>query len=212
MTATLVRTRDQAPLWTATFDSEPTGVLDLQRELADAIAQQVRRRLEPSRLAALGCRQTRNVEAFYSYLRGRHCWHLLTPATTRRRSSTSARNAERRRLRARLSGIADAYTGMPMTGATRHRAWCRGMPPRPRSTPFAAQPDLAEVQASIGFRKFRLDWDWLGPEVAFRRAIGFIRATAFSFAMIGHLHSHRGEVRESLTAMRRSRGSSRCCR
>ena len=34
-----------------------------------------------------------------------------------------------------------------------------------------AQPDLAEVQASIGFRKFRLDWDWPGTEAAFRRAI-----------------------------------------
>ena len=75
VTATLVRARDQAPLWTATFDGEPAGVLDLQRELAGVIAQQVRRHFEPSRLAALGYRQTRNAEAFYSHLRGRHYWH-----------------------------------------------------------------------------------------------------------------------------------------
>jgi tetratricopeptide (TPR) repeat protein len=68
-----------------------------------------------------------------------------------------------------------------------------------------AQPDLAEAQTSIGFRKFRLDWDWPGAEAALRRAIELDSRYWFSFGMLGHLHSQRGEVRESLTAMRRAR-------
>jgi tetratricopeptide (TPR) repeat protein len=68
-----------------------------------------------------------------------------------------------------------------------------------------AQPDLAEAQASVGFRKFWLDWDWPGAEAAFHRAIELDPNYSFSFRMIGLLHSHRGEVRESLPAMRRAR-------
>src|SRR4051812_8992728 len=75
VTATLLRTRDQAPVWKASFDGEPASLLKFQRELANIIAQQVRLRLDPRRLASLGRgRQTENVEAFDSYLRGRHLW------------------------------------------------------------------------------------------------------------------------------------------
>ncbi len=67
------------------------------------------------------------------------------------------------------------------------------------------RPDLAEAQASIGFRKLRLDWDWPGAEAALHRAIELDPAYWFSFAMLGHLHMHRGQIRESLLAMRRAR-------
>jgi DNA-binding winged helix-turn-helix (wHTH) protein/tetratricopeptide (TPR) repeat protein len=205
VTATLVRTHDQSSVWTASFDSEPTSVLEFQRELANVIAQQVRLRLDPRRLAALGRRQTRNVEAFDSYLRGRHLWHQLTPLSTRK---ALEHFAQATRLdpdyALAWSGIADAYGGMPITGDA---------PPRvvsPHATEASeralrAEPDLAEVQASIGFRKFWLDWDWPGAEAAFRRAIELDPSYSFSFRMLGLLHMHRGEVRESLPTMRRAR-------
>lgn len=205
VTARLVRTRDQSQVWSASFDSEPRGMLDFQRELADAIAKQVRLHLEPGRLAALGNRHPRNAEAFDAYLRGRHYWHQLTPATTRRALEyfIQATRLDPGYALA-WSGIADAYGGMPMTGDA---SPLEVAPPATEASGRAlrAQPDLAEVQASIGFRKLRLDWDWPGAEVAFRRAIELDPSYWFSFGMIGHLHMHRGEVRESLAAMRRSR-------
>jgi DNA-binding winged helix-turn-helix (wHTH) protein/tetratricopeptide (TPR) repeat protein len=205
VTATLVRTRDQSSVWTASFDSAPTSMLQFQHELANVIAQQVRLRLDPLRLAALGRRQTRNAEAFDSYLRGRHLWHQLTPLSTRK---ALEHFAQATRLdpdyALAWSGIADAYGGMPMTGDA---------PPlavSPHATEASeralrAQPGLAEVQTSLGFRKFRLDWDWPGAEVAFHRAIDLDPSYWFAFAMLGHLHMHRGEVRESLAAMRVAR-------
>jgi TolB-like protein/Tfp pilus assembly protein PilF len=205
VTATLVRAHDQSSVWTASFDSEPTSVLEFQRELANIIAQQVRLRLDPRRLAALGRRQTRNVEAFDSYLRGRHLWHQLTPPSTRK---ALEHFAQATRLDADYalawSGIADAHAAMPITGDASARAVS------PRATEASehalrVQPDLAEVQASVGFRKFWLDWDWPGAEAAFRRAIELDPSYSFSFRMLGLLHSHRSEVRESLQAMRRAR-------
>ena len=203
--ATLVRARDQTSIWTASFDSEPTSVLEFQRELGSAIAQQVRLQLDPRRLAALGRRQPSNVQAFDAYLRGRHRWHQLTPISTRK---ALEHFAEATRLDADYalawSGIADAYSAMPITGDAPPKAVS------PRATEASeravqAQPHLAEAQGSIGFRKFWLDWDWPGAEAAFRLAIELDPAYSFAFRMLGLLHSHRGEVHESLPAMRQAR-------
>lgn len=205
VTATLVRTTDQTSVWTASFDSEPTGVLEFQCELANSIAQQVRLRLDPSRLAALGRRQTRNVKAFDCYLRGRHLWHQLTPVSTRK---ALEHFAQATRLdpdyALAWSGIADAHSAMPITGDAPPRAVLARATEASERALFA-QPDLAEAQASVGFRKFWLDWDWPGAEAAFQRATEIDPSYSFAFRMLGLLHSHRGETRDSLLAMRRAR-------
>ena len=205
VTARLVGTHDQAQVWSASFDSEPRSVLEFQRELADAIAKQVRLHLEPGRLAALGSRHPRNAEAFDAYLRGRHYWHQLTPATTRRALEyfTQATRLDPDYALA-WSGIADALCARPITGDA---------PPsevRPAATEateqaLRAQPDLAETQASVGFRKFWLDWDWPGAEAAFVRAIEIDPGYSFAFRMLGLLYSHVGRIVDSLSTMRRAR-------
>jgi tetratricopeptide (TPR) repeat protein len=180
-------------------------MLEFQRELAGVIAQQVRLHLEPGRFAALGHRHPPNAAAFDAYLHGRHFWHQLTPATTRQALDYFARATRHDPDYALAwSGIADAYAGMPHTGDAPPRdVWPRATEASERA--LRAQPDLAEVQASLGFRKFRLDWDWPGAEAAFRRAIELDPGYWFSFAMLAHLQMHRGEVPESLATMRRSR-------
>jgi hypothetical protein len=113
VTAALVRTRDQSSVWTASFDSEPTSVLEFQRELANAIAQQVRLHIDPLRLG-----------------------HQLTPLSTRRALEHFA-------LATPIdpdyplawSGIANAYGGMQMTGDAPPRARCRRMRPKHPSAP-----------------------------------------------------------------------------
>jgi len=68
-----------------------------------------------------------------------------------------------------------------------------------------AQPDLAEAQASHGFLKFWLDWDWREAERAFGRAIELDRNYALPHRMLGLLYSHLGRPQEALPAMRRAR-------
>ena len=94
VTAKLIRVRDQVQTWSASFDSEPSSMLEFQRELSEAIAEPIRLRLSPQRLTALGHRQSRSPEAYNLYLRGRHLWNQLTPPTNRRAMEHFARATE----------------------------------------------------------------------------------------------------------------------
>jgi TolB-like protein/Flp pilus assembly protein TadD len=205
ITARLVRVWDQIQVWSASFDSEPRSMLEFQRELAGVIAQQVRLQLAPKRLAALANRQTQNAQAYDLYLRGRHFWHGLTPATTRdalehyRRATTLDPG-----YALAWAGIADAYSASPINGdAEPSKVW--PMAREAVAHAVRAHPDLAEVQASRGFLKFWLDWDWPEAERAFRRAIELDPNYALPHRMLGLLYSHLGRPQESLPAIRRAR-------
>jgi TolB-like protein len=205
VTAKLVRVRDQTQVWSATFDSEPRSMLELQCELAGVIAEQIRLRLSPARIAALANRQTRHPDAFDHYLRGRYLWHQLTPDTTKRALEHYA-CATRFDSDYALawSGIADAWCAAPITGDAAPRAV---VPQARRAVEQAirAHPDLAESQASLGFLNFWLEWRWPAAEAAFKSAIELDPNYAFAHRMLGLLYSHVGWPRDAAASMRRLR-------
>jgi DNA-binding winged helix-turn-helix (wHTH) protein/tetratricopeptide (TPR) repeat protein len=205
ITARLVCVQGQVQVWSASFDSEPRSMLEFQRELAGVIAQQVRLQLAPERLAAMSSRQTQNAQAYDLYLRGRHFWHRLTPATTRDALEHYRRATVLDPTYALAwSGIADAYSAGPITGdAEPRKVW--PIAREAAGEAVRAQPDLAEAQTSYGFLKFWLDWDWPDAERAFRRAIELDRNYALPHRMLGLLYSHLGRPQEALPAMRRAR-------
>ena len=203
--ANLIRVRGQVQVWSWSFDSEPRSVLEFQRELSGVIAQQIRLQLAPARLAALANRQTQNAAAYDMYLRGRHFWHRLTPATTRDALDLYGRATEiDPRYALAWSGIADAHSASPINGDAPPLTAL----PRARDAVAQAllvQPELSEVQASLGFLKFWLDWDWPAAERAFRRAIDLDPNYALPQRMLGLLYSHLGRPQDALPAMRRAR-------
>ena len=50
VTVRLIRASDQVQVWSASFDSEPRSILEFQRQLSTAVAEQIRLRLSPDRL------------------------------------------------------------------------------------------------------------------------------------------------------------------
>jgi tetratricopeptide (TPR) repeat protein len=202
ITSKLIRVRDQLQIWSAVYDSEPSSMLAFQRELGTAIAEQIRLRLSPERLRALAKRQTRNPEAYDLYLRGRHFWNQLTGPTTRRAVEYFLRaTALDPKYALAWSGLADAYSSSPVHVPL--VVW-----PKARaavSEAVGAEPGLAEVQTSLGFLKFWLDWDWPGAEAAFRKAIELDRAYPLAHRGLGVVLSHMCRPGEAQSAMRRAR-------
>jgi DNA-binding winged helix-turn-helix (wHTH) protein/Flp pilus assembly protein TadD len=205
ITCKLIRVRDQVQVWSESYDSEPRSLLTFQRELSGAISQQVRLRLSPDRLNGLARRQTQNAEAHDLYLRGRHFWNQLTPATTKRASEYYARaTALDPEYALAWSGLADAFSASPINGDA---------PPlvaAPRAREAAAhavnsEPTLAEAQTSLGLVKFWFDWDWASAETAFRKASAIDPSYPIVHRMLGILLAHMGRHDEAKSAIRRAR-------
>lgn len=205
ITATLIRLPEQTPLWSASYDSEPTHMLDFQRALCAAIAEQIRVRLDPGRLRALERRQSLDAEAYDLYLRGRHFWNQLTPETSRRAIECYTRAAT---LDAKFalawSGLADAHAAAPITAdAPTPAVWPRAREAVARAV--AAAPDLSEVQTSVGFVNYWLNWDWPAAEAAYRRAIDLDPGYPLAPRMLGIVLAYLGRHAEALASMRRAR-------
>jgi DNA-binding winged helix-turn-helix (wHTH) protein/Tfp pilus assembly protein PilF len=205
ITSRLIRVRDQVQVWSASYDSEPSSMLVFQRELSAVIAQQVHLQLSPKRLTALGRRQTRNAEAFDLYLHGRHFWHQLSPMTTRRAAEYYTRAVELDPHYALAwSGLADGYSASPINGdAAPLQVW-----PKAREAvenALRAQPELAEVQTSLGFMKFWLAWDWPGAEVAYHKAIELNPGYPLAHRLLGILLSHMDRREEAKAAAAHAR-------
>ena len=205
ITSKLIRVRDQVQIWSASYDSEPGSLLAFQRELSVAIAEQVRLRLSPEQLTALGCRQTRNVEAYDLYLRGRHYWNQLTPQTTRTAVDYFTRaTALDPNYALAWCGMADAYSSSPVNGdAPPLTVWPRARDAAENAV--RAQPDLAEVQGSVAFLNFWLEWDWPAAEKAARKAITLDPSYPLAHRFLGIVLSHSGMHEQAQLAMRRAR-------
>jgi DNA-binding winged helix-turn-helix (wHTH) protein/tetratricopeptide (TPR) repeat protein len=205
ITSKLIRVNDQVQIWSASYDSEPNSMLAFQRELSAAIAEQVHLHLSPDRLSALARRHSRNAEAYDLYLRGRHFWNQLTPPATRRAIEYFGRAAELDPNYALAwSGLADSYSAGPINGdAPPLAVWPRAK--EAATNAIKAEPELAEVQTSLGFLKFWLEWDWPGAEAAFRKAVSLDPSYPLPHRMIGILLSHMGRPEEARPAIRRAR-------
>ena len=205
ITSKLIRVKDQVQIWSASYDSEPSSMLAFQRELRAVIAEQIRLRLSPERVHALARRQTQNAEAYDLYLRGRHYWHQLSPPTTKRAIEYFSQAAQLDPEYALAwSGIADTLASTPINGdAPPLAVWPRAREAAERAV--KAEPNLAEAQASLGFVKFWLDWDWSGAEVAFQKAIALDPSYPLSFRMLGLMYAHMGRYAEGRPAMKRAR-------
>lgn len=201
----LIRVHDQAPIWSASFDSEPESMLAFQQELSRAIAEQVRLTLSPERLAALGRRQTQNAEAYDLYLHGRHFWQQLSPPTTRKAIEyfTRATDIDPRYALA-WSGLADCYSSGPVHGdAPPQVFWPLARQATARAV--EAEPQLAEVQTSLGSLHFWVDWSWNEAEACYRKAVELDPGYPLGHRMLGVVLSHMGRHHEAQPAIRRAR-------
>jgi TolB-like protein/Flp pilus assembly protein TadD len=204
-TSKLIDAADELQVWSASFDSEPSSLLQFQRELATVIAEQIRLQLSPARLDLLTRRQTRSPEAYRLYLQGRHLWNQLTAPTTRKAIELFQQaTAIDPTYALAWSGIADAlsHSGIqadvpPMAIAARARdAAARAL---------AAEPELAEVQVSVGSVRFWLDWDWKGAERAYRAAAALDPNYPMAHRMLAVVGFHCGREEEAAREIARAR-------
>ena len=205
VTSKLIRACDQVLLWSAVYDRKPDSMLEVQRELSTAIAEQVRFRLSPDRLNGLARRQTQNADAYDAYLRGRYFENRRTAESNVRALQQYERAiALDPNYALAWSGLAFTYSASAMNSDARPFEVLR----RARDAAVQAvraNPNLAEAQFVVGYVNWIFDWDWEAAEAGFRRAMSLDPSNAATHRMLGHALSQTGRHSEAEAEMRRCR-------
>ena len=172
ITAQLIRVSDESHRWAQSYDRGLHDVLQVQAEVARAVAREIQIKLTPQEQRRLDPDKTRSInsQAYELYLRGRHFWYRRTEEGIRK-SIECFEEALRYdpSFAAAYDGISDAHTMLA----------CRGMTPALESFHKAKaaarqavrlQPELGEGYASLAHVRLH-DWDWVGLESDFRQAV-----------------------------------------
>ncbi|HEV7442876.1 MAG TPA: hypothetical protein VGO18_09800, partial [Steroidobacteraceae bacterium] len=172
ITAQLIRVSDESHLWAQSYERGLHDVLEVQADVARAVAREIQIKLTPHERRRLDGDKPRSInsQAYELYLRGRHFWYRRTEAGIRK-SIECFEEALRHdpSFAAAYDGISDAHTMLA----------CRGMTPALESFHKAKtaarqavrlQPELGEGYASLAHVRLH-DWDWVGLESDFRQAV-----------------------------------------
>jgi serine/threonine-protein kinase len=171
MAVELVDARDKRQLWGERYDRKLADVLTVQEEIAKQISDILRVRLTGEEQARLAKNATANPEAYQAYLKGFHHARKVTIADLEKGMGYF------RQALALDPNYAPAHAGIAYTYIMWLADWY--MPAREafRNGKEAAlkaielDESLSEGHTYIAMVRFLYDYDWLGAEQEFARAI-----------------------------------------
>ena len=170
ITAQLVDGKNDIHLWAQDFDRDLRNVLNLESEIAQAIAREIRVELTKADASRMVVSPSANVSAHDLYLRGRYQWNKRTgqalQESIRLYQQAIASDPE---YAPAYAGIADSYIVLEDVGklsATEANPLIR----RAALKAVEADPNLADAHMVLAASKEN-DWDWADAEREYRRAI-----------------------------------------
>jgi serine/threonine-protein kinase len=198
ITAELVHVTDQAQLWAETYERELSGLLALESEVAGAVARALALKLLPAEQARLATTRTVDAGAYDAYLKGSYHWKKLVPGDL---------DIAERYFELALSkdrSYAPAHEGLAWVWAARQQM---GFVPPSEAGPkakaaaleaIALDGDSADAHEALAIVRTWIDWDWVGAEPEWRRALGINPNAANAHAYFAHYLAIVGRVDEAL--------------
>ena len=168
VTARLVYAPTDSQLWSKSYQRDLQNILVLQADVSTAIVGEINITLTPQEQARLTKKPPANFAAHDAYLKGRY---LLQQGTEDQMREAKTYFEQATRLDSKYApayaGLADYY-------------WLTNeLSPRvamPKAKEFALKAlalddGLADAHAALATIKFYGDWDWVGADTEYRRAI-----------------------------------------
>ena len=192
LTAQLIQVKDQTHLWSQDYDYPVKDILNIEDDVAKAVAQEVRLHLTSQKQAELARPRPVNPDAFDAYLQGFFFFEKNTDKDT----DMAAKYYER-------ATQLDPSYALAWVGLSRARKWqaVTGRIPKEEGYRLAREaveralalnPNLAEAHVQMGRIKQQVDFDWAGADASFQRAIESepgspesVRLAASSAALLG---------------------------
>jgi TolB-like protein/Tfp pilus assembly protein PilF len=170
ITAQLIDAASDHHIWADSYERDYKDVLSLQDDVAGDIAAAVSEKLS-GHVTVRRPVSPANPEARVNYLIGRFFWNRRDESSLKQAINYfDAAIAKDPGYAAAYSGLADCYNLLSVWGSlTPNRSF-----PEARKDALKAielEPDSAEAYTSLAFETYRYEWDFIGAEKDFRKAI-----------------------------------------
>ncbi len=206
VTAQLIQTKDQTHIWARQYDRELKGLLTLQSEIAQEIADEIQLTLSDRKSGPTqNALSPQNYEAYDLYLKGQYFFNKRTVAGLQEaiRYFQQATVKDPNFARA-YAGLADSCALMPGYS---------GLPPNQFMNParaaamkaLALDERLPEAHTALALIVQNYDWDWETSEKEFRRAIELNPNYATAHQWYAEHLMWRGRFDEALQESERAR-------
>jgi serine/threonine-protein kinase len=168
----LIQVNDETHLWAESYERDFADLLALQRDVAHAVAREIRLNLTPQARARLTTARLVNADAYEAYLRGRFFWNKRTKDALEKAAGYFQKSIEKDPDYApAYAGLADSYyvlAGTAYSGVAPRDAYSKAK----AATLRALQIDDTLAEAHTSLAHFHLyELDWLAAERDYQRSI-----------------------------------------
>jgi len=170
--AELVDVNDGSQLWGTLLNRRPSDVFALQAEITEELTNALRLRLTRDERKRLINPHTINADAYQLYLRGRYLLNNRTGDALKNARTLFERAVnEDPRYALAYAGLADCCSLIAVSFRTSSGGDLIEQARAAALKALELDEALAAGHASLAFIKFRFDWDWVGAEAEFARAL-----------------------------------------
>jgi DNA-binding winged helix-turn-helix (wHTH) protein/TolB-like protein/lipoprotein NlpI len=167
----LINVADNSQVWGSHYTGRASDLISLQTRISRDLAGVLGLKLTSDEAQRVSVHVTENSDAYRSYLQGRYFWNQRSEDGLQKGIVAFQRATEiDPNFALAFSGLADSYTTL---GYLSYISPTQAFPVAKNYALRALELDplLAEPHASLGYDKFYFDWDWIGAEAEFKRAI-----------------------------------------
>src|ERR1700730_16828612 len=189
--------RDQH-LWSESYEREMKDIFALQRQVAQAIAEQVHAVVTPEEQGHLSRSRVIDPEVYELYLKGRRIMERGGLQDVRNAIHYFQSGLEKDPDNALLyTGLADAYIDKMMDV---HESPAEATAQARAAATKALELDdsLAEAHTSLGSIRLAYDWDWTGAEHEFKRAMELNPGYPLAYVRYGEFLTMIGRPADAL--------------
>jgi TolB-like protein/DNA-binding winged helix-turn-helix (wHTH) protein/Tfp pilus assembly protein PilF len=194
-------------LWGGDYTRDVHDVLDLQSEIARAVAQEVRIQMTPDEQARFASRRPVRPKAYDDYLQGRYLYWNKRTEENLNKAIVLFQSAikEDESYAPAYVGLADCYNSLgAFQVASMPPLEARRQAEEAANKALQLDSGLAEAYGALGYVK-HYNWDWTAAEKNLKRAIELNPSYANAHNFYANYLMSRGRIDESLAASNRAR-------
>jgi len=205
ITAELVQASTDRLLWAETYERDVGDILDLQNEVARAIADEIQAKLTPHEQVRLARRRMVNADAYEAYLKGRFFVNQFTEEALEKSTDYFQEAIQLDSgYGAAYSGLAEAWAMLQYIGAATPEE-ARPNALEAVSKALEMDDELEEAHGAMGVIKAD-EWDYPGGEQECRKAFELNPGYALAHVFYSNQLRHQGRTEESLAEAKRALG------